>query len=332
MTKVEVNHEICCEIGKVFGELEEVKPRDWISRDFPPEVNKNDREAMENVVSYFFFWCAQQFCFWYSIGEKYVTPMYAVKNGKKRKGSAFLDPCLISIYSKNPRWFRAENQKTITKSELEQKLSDDNGICPLPLMDERLSICLDSAKKLDKFKGSVLNLLKAASGYLIRDGKGLLEILEGFSGYRDSPFYKKSLLFVATMVNRPEKFFKIKDEGNMHAIIDYHLQRLALRTGAIEVIDQNLKRKLENRLYVTEYEEFDVRKATLDAFDIICKEAKKREKDPFEVDYYAWRARTYCPEMKEPDCDKCLIKDPCKGSRYPSYKRLFQPVFVTTKY
>ena len=329
MSKVKVNHEICCEIGKVFGELEEVKPRDWISRDFPPEVNKNDREAMENVVSYFFFWCAQQFCFWYSIGEKYVTPMYAVKNGKKRKGSAFLDPCLISIYSKNPRWFRAENQKTITKSELEQKLSDDNGICPLPLMDERLSICLDSAKKLDKFKGSVLNLLKAASGYLIRDGKGLLEILEGFSGYRDSPFYKKSLLFVATMVNRPEKFFKIKDEGNMHAIIDYHLQRLALRTGAIEVIDQNLKRKLENRLYVTEYEEFDVRKATLDAFDIISEESKK---SPFHVDYYAWQARKYCPEMREPDCVKCKIKDPCKGSRYPSYKRLFQPVFVTTKY
>ena len=329
MSKVEVNHEICCEIGKVFGELEEVKPRDWTGRDFPPEVNKNDREAIENVVSYFFFWCAQQFCFWYSIGEKYVTPMYAVKNGKKRKGSAFLDPCLISIYSKNPRWFRAENQKTITKSELEQKLSDDNGICPLPLMDERLSICLDSAKKLDKFKGSVLNLLKAASGYLIRDGKGLLEILEGFRGYEDSPFYKKSLLFVATMVNRPEKFFKIKGEGNMHAIIDYHLQRLALRTGAIEVVDQNLKRNLENRLYVTEYEEYDVRKATLDAFDIISEESGK---SPFAVDYYAWQARNYCPEMTEPKCVECTIKDPCKGSRYPSYKRLFQPVFVTTKY
>jgi endonuclease III len=157
----------------------------------------------------------------------------------------------------------------------------------------------------------------------------LLEILESFYGFRDSPFYKKALLLAKILCLRPERFLKIKDKEHQKVILDYHLLRLAERTGMIDILDPNLTEKLMGRQWVSREEEYEVRQRALEAYDMICKIS---EKDPFTIDDLFWKGREYCHEMQEPECMKCLLNTKCKGSRDPHYKMLFQPVIRTVSY
>lgn len=324
-SKVEVNYEICKDLAEHLKSLS-IKPFNWVVPDLYPEPTA----SAEKVTNYFFIVVAQDFGFWFGNKNGYDRPMYAVKNGKKLKGADFLWTTSFDMYKQNPEFFTAATMKNLSIKELEGWLNDDSGICPVPMKAERLKIARDLGKRLCKYyDGTFTSVLGSCGGFLAKKGKGLLELLDLFYGFGDSPFYKKALLLAKILCSRPEGFLIIKDKEHQKVLLDYHLARLAERTGMIDIVDPNLTRKLIRRAWVSREEEYEVRQRALEAYDIICKIS---EKDPFTIDDLFWEGRKYCPEMQEPECMKCLLNIKCKGSQDSRYKMLFQPVTRTITY
>ncbi|PIZ70005.1 MAG: hypothetical protein COY11_03495 [Candidatus Portnoybacteria bacterium CG_4_10_14_0_2_um_filter_44_20] len=54
-------------------------------------------------------------------------------------------------------------------------------------------------------------------------------------GYNRDRFKKKNLLLAMVLSNRPEKFLEVKDPQCWSPIVDYHLMRLALRLGLVDL-------------------------------------------------------------------------------------------------
>jgi hypothetical protein len=107
-------------------------------------------------------------------------------------------------------------------------------------------------------------------------------------------------------------------------VIDYHLMRSCLRTGLVEVIDDDLRRKLIRREELSGGEEWAVRFA---AYHAIQQVQSLSGRSMGAVDWFFFNARRRCPEMTEPDCANCAVDTVCAHR-----KELFQPVIRTTFY
>ena len=107
-------------------------------------------------------------------------------------------------------------------------------------------------------------------------------------------------------------------------VIDYHLMRSCLRTGLVDVIDDELRRKLIGREELSAAEEWGVRFA---AYRAIQQVQQRSGRSMGAVDWFFFNARHRCTEMTEPECAKCAI-DPVCAHR----NALFQPVIRTTFY
>ena len=107
-------------------------------------------------------------------------------------------------------------------------------------------------------------------------------------------------------------------------MIDYHLMRSCLRTGLIEVSDDDLRRKIIGREELSAGDEWAVRLA---AYQAIQQVQSLSGRSMGAVDWFFFNARRRCPEMTEPDCANCVIDAVCAHR-----KELFQPVIRTTFY
>jgi hypothetical protein len=154
--------------------------------------------------------------------------------------------------------------------------------------------------------------------------QALLMILSHIPGYAGDPLQKKAMLLALTLENRPEHFLTVTDPESAVPIIDYHLQRSALRTGLVRVEDPVLRAKLEARELVSDEEESAIRQATYEAVEgLIARSGRSAA----AVDWFFFQNRTGCPEMTEPRCTECPVCLLCARQT-----RLFQPVFRTTAY
>jgi endonuclease III len=123
--------------------------------------------------------------------------------------------------------------------------------------------------------------------------------------------------------NRPERFLKVTDPQNWKPLIDYHVMRILLRLGVVE-LDEAEREINRQRRWTTARSEWSIRKASYEAAKIIIQLSRR----PMSfVDEKLWQSRHYCPEMTEPECSKCVFNDVCKKR-----VELFQPVFRTTAY
>jgi hypothetical protein len=107
-------------------------------------------------------------------------------------------------------------------------------------------------------------------------------------------------------------------------VIDYHLMRSCLRTGLVDVIDDDLRRRLIGREELSSGEEWAVRFA---AYQAIQQVQSLSGRSMGAVDWFFFNARRRCPEMTEPECRQCAIDAACAHR-----KELFQPVIRTTYY
>jgi len=323
--RTKLNYEICESIAELLKPMS-IKPFNW----FVPNLYPKITDPREEVTNYFFAVVAQDFGFWRGNRRGYSKPVNALKNGKVLKGASFLWAASFEVYEENPEFFTATRMKDLKMAELKKWLSDDRKKSPVPMTKERLVVARDLGKSLcDNYDGAFTNILGACRGYLRRSRRGLLELLETFCGYADKPFFKKALLLAKILSSRPERFLKIEDVENKKVMIDYHLERLAERTGMIDISDRTLAEKLSRRLWVSPQEEYEIRLKALKAYDLVCKISGK---DPFLVDNFFWEGRRYCPEMEEPVCKKCVLCKVCKGSRDQRYRKLFQPIIRTIRY
>lgn len=217
--------------------------------------------------------------------------------------------------------------------------------CTLDRLYERATLLKDSAQFLvNQYQGSLRNLLVKNKNFLFNEGKGLYETLEKTNAFSDKLRKKSSFLI---KLIQDAGLINIEDPENFIPVVDYHMQRVLLRMGCIEVEDKPLRKKLLNREPLESDEPF--RKAAMEAFKIIAANSKHRI--PAMNDFFWPLGRSCCHETtlcKDGFCSKnpctfdqmtmvehhnnCFFSKICKGAESSSYRKLWQPIVETHYY
>jgi len=273
---------------------------------------------------------------------------------KKRNltGWDYLTEVFIELSQKEPAFFELRNLKLINIDKLATRLKilfsdyDDSEHTTLERAEERAEFLVDSGKILDeKYSGKVLNLLKESEGYLVKNNHGLYKLLEEFRAYSD-PLKKKSSVLLNFISS--SGIFEIKDPENFFPIVDYHMLRVFLRMGCLEINDKNLRRKLMNFEKIGSDEEFRI--ASQEILKIISKSSGKTV---VELDPIFWSLGRSCCQIKttlchDKKCDKnpctfytyidlnnhnkCAFQGVCRGSIDENYRKLNEPNVETHFY
>jgi hypothetical protein len=249
-----------------------------------------------------------------------------------------------------PDFFTSSRLAGITAEELAAVFSLDGspGNTLLPRCQERAEILRDGAARLSSgYRGSARELLDASQGRLHRrHGKGLLDTLADFRGYRD-PHFKKAFVLLKFLSAQGQ--YTIRDKDHLYIPVDYHLLRVALRSGMVEVCESGLERKLKERQEASPGEEDEVRKAVKLAYKEV---EKASDLDVFRLDEIFWTlGRSCCHYSRPPRCSqcdgsgcsvmesfhvtcpgRCLISQVCRGACDSSYQAFFEPAITTIFY
>ena len=215
----------------------------------------------------------------------------------------------------------------------------------LDRIEERTNMLLELCTEIKtNYDGFVSKFLDQSEGKLIKNGKGYYEILEKFSAFSDPQ--KKKITFFLKLAS-DAGVIHIKDQENIIPIMDYHMQRVILRLGCLNINDKELNTKLLNRALLATDE--PIRGACIEALKII---AEKSGKSILVMNDYFWPlGRSCCNEttlcfdkfcLKSPctldqiveikDHSKCMFEEVCLGSKDDEYRNLWEPVLETHFY
>lgn len=217
--------------------------------------------------------------------------------------------------------------------------------CSLDRIGERsdmlLEICCSVRNNNNR---SISGLIDACEGKLINQGKGLYESLSRFKAFSD-PHKKKITFFLKLATDAG--LIRIKDPQNYIPIMDYHMQRVLLRTGCVEVLDNDIRAKISNRDDMPV--DNPVREKCIEAIRLI---AQHSEHPILMMNDFFWTLGRSCCNITTlctshmcikdpcslfqvvdiPTHDECLFQTACKGSRDENYRVLWEPVADTHYY
>jgi len=326
--KVKINPEQCKIIGKVLESFK-IIPNIYCRR--PKTLEGKEKEA--SLWFYLVAICHDTKSLQGTIDNEWL------------KGWDYLVAALRKKQDSDSSFFTAERISKIKADELKSILPTISGV------EKRTELLNDCAVKLLKnFDGRVMNLFKISKGFLKReDGKGLLDILNDFEAYKD-PLQKKSLVFLHYC--RDARLLDMRDPQNLKMPIDYHMMRVALRTGIIDILDKNLERKLKNRENVTTEDDLEIRSRAQKAYENVSKHSGF---DVAQLDLIIWSlGRSCCDWRHEPfcagnkcnigekctliknvevDCNKsCPLDGVCLGSKDKEFKKFYETNITTTYY
>lgn len=268
-----------------------------------------------------------QYGFWLEDGRRYVEPMYGLVNGRRLKGSDFVFQSLWRSGQREPAIYNMERQSRMSDGQIFDVFSDDDGKCPLPMFETHCEIWRGYARDMLS-KGLTPSRLVEACRRDPHPVRALLVVLRRIAGYGEDPLAKKAALLAVMLANRPEGF--LLPEGFQRPsdlfppIVDYHIQRSALRTGLVRIDDEDLRGKVAARAVLSAAEESVIRNAVYGAMEEL---ARVSGKGIDALDWFFFQNRRRCPEMTEPECPRCEIQSVCARRT-----ELFQPVFRTTYY
>ena len=315
--RVDTNHEQIARIASLIAKLPEFEAFNFTGPSLP---ETGDPAA----VDYFFAATLQQFGFWEVVDGRYKAPMIATIDGETLKGSDYLWRAYMrKLVEGNPEFFRPETQSQLTKGEMLNIFRSDEGQDPMP--------ALDLHKNQARSYGKDMLALSHTSSRLVADAntssnplRTFLSSLDHIGGYKEDPLRKKTALLALILSQRPERFLILQPEETIPPIIDYHLMRSCLRTGLLDLVDTDLEGKIQDRILLNPEEEWAVRSA---AYEAVLQVVQLSQKGMGAVDWFFFNARRRCPEMTEPQCDRCPVDPVC-----PKRKSLLQPVIRTTFY
>jgi hypothetical protein len=215
----------------------------------------------------------------------------------------------------------------------------------LDRLPERVLLMQEASRRLSGlFNGEVSDIFRRSGGYLFREGLGIYELLDGFEAFRD-PMRKKSTFFLKLITEAG--LATVHDPENYIPIMDYHMQRVLLRTGCVEVADGRLRQQLLTRDVLPTDE--PVRSACIDALRKIA--AWSGHPITKMNDFFWTIGRSCCNETTlchDGNCAKapcsfeqiallethnrCIFQDVCPGVVDPAYRKLWQPMVETHFY
>lgn len=216
----------------------------------------------------------------------------------------------------------------------------DAATCTLDRLDERASLLIDLERWLkEQYNGSFVQLLNTINNSVTR----FYEIMSGSVAFSD-PLKKKSS-FLMKLLNDAE-LMQLNNMESYMPIMDYHMQRVLLRTGCVEV-DQQLRNILINRTPIKSDQE--LRDACISAMRIIAHHSGHPL--PAMNDFFWPHGRSCCneqPVCQHHKCEKkpcslstiidipekhsCIFEKICFGKEQKNYRLLWQPVIQTHYY
>ena len=216
--------------------------------------------------------------------------------------------------------------------------------CTLDSIEERAKLMIDCSKFLMKnYEGSVSKLIDSSGNFLKNSGDGLYETMSEMEAWSD-PLNKKITFFVKLC--QDTELLKIKDTENFTPIMDYHMQRVLLRTGCVEV-GEKLGEILRDRIPLEN--DTIIRQKSIEAMQIIAQTSGHPIVGMNDIFYMLGRSccneKPLCIEKK---CEKspcslykavdmkvhknCLFTGICVGGENENIRKLWQPIVKTHFY
>lgn len=314
---IEVDEGICEKLGKRLKDVQ-VLPQKFLAEDFDEPSSRASRlsstksqaEGLNRTA-----WMEEQrrkeanFRFYLVAFCQHTKSLQGMIEGEWYRGWDYLERACRRAMADDPDYFSADSVSRITGQELRRILSDDfdPAHSTLDRVEERVKLLRDCGQCLSaQYDGDVMNLYRQADGYLHGE-RGVLELMSEFKAYSD-PIQKKSFLFL--MFVSQAGIWKIKDPENLKVAVDYHIMRIALRSGMTKV-GGTLERVLKERKEVDAATDTEVRGAVQEACDLLVRHSGH---SVFEVDNILWMmGRNCCFYDHEPICGRndCFKEDRC---------------------
>jgi hypothetical protein len=265
----------------------------------------------------------QQWGFWYERDGRWAGSMIAGIDGAERKGSDYLWAVYRRWAALDPEAMSPSRQSALTVDGWHMLAADDDGADPFPEPESCVALANAYGRTLADLDITAAELV-AVAATAERPMRALLTLLDHLGGYREDPLRKKSALLGVILRQRPERLLPAADADDAPPIVDYHVQRSCLRTGAVVIDDTDLLAGIVGRRVLDERDEWAVRRATAEAVAAL---SARSGRDMGAVDWFLFAMRHRCPEATTPDCAACPA-DPVCAHRV----ELFQPVLRTTAY
>jgi len=196
----------------------------------------------------------------------------------------------------------------------------------------------------ENYHSSIAELIDGCDGRLLNNGKGLYEVISQFTAFSD-PRKKKITFFLKLAIDAG--LIRIKDPENIIPIMDYHMKRVLLRMGCVEILDEPLKMELID--HKPQESDEEIRQACIEAVRII---STVSDHSIISINDFLWplgrsccNERTLCSSkqcMKTPCSfnlmvditthDNCFFEDTCMGSKDETYRNLWEPIVNTHYY
>jgi len=187
-------------------------------------------------------------------------------------------------------------------------------------------------------------LLDYTGSKLLNEGKGVYEFFPDMEAFRD-PLQKKTLFLLKLL--QDANLFNITDKEHLMPVMDYHMMRVLLRTGAVEIQDETLKAKLSQHALLDHDQ--GIREACAQAMKMV---GEKSGHGVLKMNDFYWPlGRSCCAEttlchdkvcVKQPCTfhevadihhhEKCVLQPVCKGAEDAEYRGMWQPVVQTHFY
>jgi len=328
MSLLSVNIEQSQAIGKIVSQLKfrpEFLQRDFISIDLDDEIKAS--------------------MYFYSVGICHQT--YHLANPKLNLyGWDFLEYGFLQMACKKPELLDAHFLIETDASELIEYIkpffAEDNKSenCTLDRLEERVRLWKEMAAFLLKYAGSVKHFIDSSQN----NPEYFYQNLPQTEAYSD-PLQKKSSFLMKLLEDAGYTDFS--QSNDIIPIMDYHMQRVLMRTGCIEIQDRNLYRNLAERKKITD--DAEIREACIHSMRIIARESGLSILKMNDVFYTMGRSCcnsnplcmahscekdpcTLSLAVDIPKKHKCIFEDICKGAKNDNYRKLWQPLVETHYY
>jgi len=215
----------------------------------------------------------------------------------------------------------------------------------LDRLEERSAMLIELDAFLEAgFNSSLREWVRKANGCLILRGRGFYESMSGLAAFADPR--KKKITFLLKLLEEAG-MIQVKDTCNFIPIMDYHMQRVLMRLGCVEINDPELYDHLANRH--PQPDDVEIRNTCIKAFRLIALESGH---PVTKLNDFFWSLGRSCcneqPLCNTGHCEKtpctffeivdikehtqCFFKEICKGYGDEKYRRLWQPVVETNFY
>lgn len=266
---------------------------------------------------------------------------------KNLKGWELLEEVYLNLAKERSPLIDIKLLSTMTVPALVEQLKpifSDDGIperCTLDRLEERARFIIDIAQHVqEKYDGQLMQMLMQGNGRVDQ----LYQLLNQFEACAD-PMKKKSTCFIKFCLEAG--ILEVKDPEHLIPIMDYHMQRVLLRSGCVEILDEKLKQELWDRQILASDQE--IRQACVDAIRLL---AEHSGHPVLQMNDFLWPlGRSCCAEKplcvegacskkpctfnqvaELPEHKQCVFAGTCKGSLSADYRKFWQPIVETNYY